>query len=314
MSNRKTAIAAALLICLCTAAAPVYADKIYAGLVTGSGVAVVDLSALEAWGEIKTGRGPAILAGAGRYVFVSEFEGNSVTVIDPVKDEVVKSLDVGEQPLHIAATPDGSLVVAQDLSGRVTVIEVSGLRELRRIDAPGEVYSLTISPDGRKAYAGGKEGKLWVIDLKKFKLTDELPIPQRVYQTALTASGDRLIVNSLEDAEVTIFSLPGMKVLKKLDAGSQGLALSPDQSELWYGGPGGKIRVYSFSDDKVVAELSRDCDADLDITFSPDGKSAYVAPAGPEMHDIYVFDAGAKKKTGAVHLKETPRGLLYIKE
>ena len=315
MANPKRILAAALLICLCTAAAPVYADKIYAGLVMGPGVAVVDPATLEAWGEIKTGSGQAMLAKAGDYVFATDYEDSAVRVIDAGTDSFLKSIMVGEGPLPIESTPDGRLVLAGNtLSGGVSVIDASGLRELKRVGTPGGVFSLKVSHDGRRAYAAGNEGRLWVIDLKKLAVVDELKVPLRTYQIALSASGDMLAVNSREDEEVTVYALPGMKVLKKIKAGSHGLVFSPDDGELWHGGPGGTIRVYSFAKDETTAEFGRDCDTNLEMAFSPDGKRLYASPAGIEVHDIYVYDTASKKKAGAIHLKESPRGLLYIEE
>jgi YVTN family beta-propeller protein len=290
--------------------------KIYVTLPQEDGVAVVDAASYDAWGFIKTGKYPAKLVATndGKYIFVTLHYENKVQVINTDKDEVVKTIEVGDHPYEMDKTPDGKYLVVGNTRGEsVSIIDIEKLKETGKIKTLGEPFEVRVSPDGRDIYAVNYNGQIQVFDLASMKETARIDIPQDVNQILFSRSGDMLFVNSLADHEVSIMDRSRLKPVAKIKSGVEGLALSPDGNELWSGGPDDRISVYSLVKNEVVATPSRGGNfTNLEITFSPDGKVVLAGPSGDSAHNVNVYDADKKEKTGEIVLKGAPGGILYL--
>jgi YVTN family beta-propeller protein len=95
----------------------------------------------------------------GAKVYVSNYLGNSVTVIDAVTNQVKTTIAVGTRPAGIAVSPDNSRVyVVNNGSNSVSVIGVVSDLVLAPVAVGSAPESIAISPDGARAYvtnAGG---------------------------------------------------------------------------------------------------------------------------------------------------------------
>lgn len=95
----------------------------------------------------------------GAKVYVSDYLGNSVTVIDAVTNQVKTTIAVGTRPAGIAVSPDNSRVyVVNNGSNSVSVIGVVSDLVLAPVAVGSAPESIAISPDGARAYvtnAGG---------------------------------------------------------------------------------------------------------------------------------------------------------------
>ncbi|MEZ0231123.1 MAG: hypothetical protein ACAI25_21080, partial [Planctomycetota bacterium] len=134
-------------------------------------VTVLDLAppAMKVAGTVGVGYQPRGVAVArdGRRAFVALSGDDPVSVVDLADLAVVASAVVGDEPWHVALTPDGSrLAVGHARSMDVRVPDATDLKPLHAVRLRGHnVRQLAVSPDGAWAYVanvaerGGKTNK-----------------------------------------------------------------------------------------------------------------------------------------------------------
>ncbi|MBP3193200.1 DUF5074 domain-containing protein [Natronogracilivirga saccharolytica] len=86
--------------------------KAYVTNLYGDNVSIIDLDLMEETGQIDAGPGPEGIVVAEGYAFVALSGlglGNEVAVIDIQNHELVKTLEVGDNPVHITRSPDGMI-------------------------------------------------------------------------------------------------------------------------------------------------------------------------------------------------------------
>ena len=87
----------------------------------------------------------SVTSNDGKELYVSTGRGNSVVVIDAVKNEVAATIAVGNRPWGIALSPDGSkLYTANGASNDLSVVDVSARKELKRIKAGDGPWGIAI--------------------------------------------------------------------------------------------------------------------------------------------------------------------------
>ncbi len=275
----------------------------------GSSVEVVDPALLDSWGDIQTGKNPMMLAASkdGSYVFVSIYGEGKVQVIDTKTDKVVNDINLGQGPHAMDISPDGGLLAAGILDEpKVYIIDAKEFKVIKAITTLGGVSEVKFSPDGKKLYVVQREKPMQVIDMANMEPVAEMNIPTETYDIAFSKSGDKLYVNSTDDGNMSIIDIKTSAVLKKIPAGKTGLAVSPDGNEIWFGGPGDKITVYSLTKNAVIATLPQDCDRNFTLLFSPDGKTVLATPAGKDNLKLYVYDAIKKTRKGVGRTQRQP--------
>ncbi|MBW3623015.1 MAG: hypothetical protein KY468_06340 [Armatimonadetes bacterium] len=143
-------------------------NKAYVTLLFTGEVAVVDLPSLEVLKTIPTGEGPTGVQAAEGKVYVtntaflgydaatmtSTFGPGTVSVIDPAKDEVVRTLSVPVNPQDMALDPQGRLHVVSvgnygDVAGAVTVFDPKTDQAVGTVPIGGSPSFLAITPAGK---------------------------------------------------------------------------------------------------------------------------------------------------------------------
>jgi YVTN family beta-propeller protein len=149
-------------------------------------------------GPDETGPLPYALAVAGRKLYVSEWNGGGVSVIDTAMGTVVKRIPTGGHASGLAVSPDGArLFVANALSDTVSVIDTSDDTVAATVDvspyprAPmGSLpNAVALSPDGKALYvANGGNNDVAVVDTATYTIRGL--IPTAWFPSALMVSGD----------------------------------------------------------------------------------------------------------------------------
>jgi YVTN family beta-propeller protein len=230
----------------------------------------VSLFDLETNVEIaRLGLGPHIphevaVSGDGRYAATGEYGGNDdpgrhVVVIDVANARITGRVDLGpnSRPHSLAFLPDGRHVVAtMERADRIAVVDIVRLAVLRTYPTGGrEGHMVRLSPDGAYAYvtSRGAEGTLSVIALRE----DKPPV--------VIATG----------------------------AGAEGLAVSPDGTEVWVvNRTAGSISVVNTATLTVVATLPVHAGAgraEISVggrVLVPNGTSATAAQKFLSVYDL----------------------------
>jgi YVTN family beta-propeller protein len=231
-SGRIATLAGSLV--LASLAARVFGAELSGTLIvanqTGGSVSLIDLDT-----EVEIARvpiGPRVpheiaVSPDGRFAVTGEYGGNDdpgrrVVVIDVVNARIKGYVDLGpvSRPHSFAFLPDGRRVVAtMEQADRIALVDIEHLAVLKTFPTGGrQGHMVRVSPDGASAYVAsrGGEGTLSVISLR-----ESLP-------PVVIATGE----------------------------GAEGLAVSPDGTEVWVvNRTAGTISVVNTGTLGVVATL-----------------------------------------------------------
>ncbi len=103
----------------------------------------------------------------GSRLYVVSQEGNSLLVVDPKKQKVLKKIAVGEQPHSIVLSHDGETAyISNQWADNVSVVDLLGLRVKDTLNTADGPAGLTLSKDGSVLYvANSYSSNISVIDL-----------------------------------------------------------------------------------------------------------------------------------------------------
>jgi YVTN family beta-propeller protein len=97
----------------------------------------------------------AVRSADGKLLYLTNSEGNSITIIDVAKQENVGRIATGAGPNRIAIAEGGrTLVYSMQTGESVGFADIPSRKQTAEIKLPGPPLSFTLSPDGRYGYAG----------------------------------------------------------------------------------------------------------------------------------------------------------------
>jgi YVTN family beta-propeller protein len=301
--------------------------KAYVTNSLGDDITMIDLGTLKSTGTIKVGkRVHGICAQAdGQKMFTTIESEKTLKVIDTATNEVTATIPLTGRPNQCAATPDGHYVAVpiRDVGG-VDIIDTreSKIVKVLPVNAP------------HNAYNTGRNDVLWVssmgdhqinrINLKTMEYTDKIPVAGIPRPYAVTKDEKTLYVALSDYHGFEIVSIPDKKEIAKVDlppappadcalephTETHGLALSPNEKELWVTSlSDGGVYVYDIATKKFSKEISTG-ECPNWIGFSPDGK--YVTVSNCASNDATIIDAKTQKALATIKTGEGPKRLLAM--
>jgi DNA-binding beta-propeller fold protein YncE len=175
--------------------------------------------------------------------FTTNITAKSVSVLDLVRDTLIRNIDVGQRIEGIAINPDASEVWLGANDGKVVLVyNPSSGEKVATIDGFGMAYRMAVTPDNKFVVVSdpGAE-RVMVVDAKSHKILHTLemtnlpgrsgeeaahPSPQGVI---LSRDGKLGFVTLKALGEVAVIDIAAGKVLKtlKVGGGSDGVGFSP---------------------------------------------------------------------------------------
>src|SRR5439155_1647947 len=121
----------------------------------------------------------AVFSPDGKWLYVSSEEADSVDIVDLARNEVVKSVKVGDRPRGIGFLPDSSRAyVAAENADTINVFDVAKGEVVARIKAGSRSNGVTVHPDGKRVYvSSGGEGSVQVFELPTVTVIGTTPLP-----------------------------------------------------------------------------------------------------------------------------------------
>jgi DNA-binding beta-propeller fold protein YncE len=97
----------------------------------------------------------AVLSQDAKLFYLTNSEGNSITIIDIARQENIGRISTGQGPNRIALLRDGkTLVYSMQAGESVGFADIPSRKQTAEIKLPGPPLSLSLSPDGNYAYIG----------------------------------------------------------------------------------------------------------------------------------------------------------------
>lgn len=345
MKPRLLALASFVLAVAAAASLPAQTpasttEKLYISLENTDNLAVVDLKTFTHTKTLKVGNHPhgqASPASQDKLYVAAEISG-TVTLVDTIRDEVIKTFDVGfgVEPQNGAITPDGRFLYQPSYAGYWQVFDTQKEQIIEYIHTLGIGHNTVMSPDGRFAYllpiVGGPghfarpslglprthPKEVTVVDARAHKVVGTIPVGSGPRPGTISPDGKRLYMNVDDLLGFLVIDTAARKVIGKatytltpdeeaVRSRSHGIAVANDGKEVW---SNDVVHNLTFVFDVTVNPPKQIARFPVGrqpywIMASKDSKTIYVAC--PSSDELIAFDVVAKKEKGRIQFPKGSR-------
>lgn len=264
---------------------------------------------------INVGDGPTGVAVSpdGDYVYVSNRQDGTVSVIDTGSDSVAATIPVGDDPLEVAVSPDGDHVyVTSLLDGAVSVIDTE-TDSVTTIAVGNGPRGVAVSPDGDTAYVTNLgDGTVSVIDTASNTVTSTIAVGDGPGLVAVSPDGDTAYVANLGDETVSVIDTETNSVTKTIAVGElpAGVAVSPDGDRVYVANSDGTMSVIDTETNTVTATIAVG-GGPRGVAVSPNGTRAYVTNDAVTIDGdtVTVIDTETNTVIATIAVGGGPRGV-----
>jgi YVTN family beta-propeller protein len=267
---------------------------------------------------------------AGR-AYVSNEDGESVTVLDTQKDEVVATVPVGKRPRGMKLSLDGSrLYVAvsglpkcppsvpdeecaklkRDLSADgIATIDTATLKVTGLLKSGSDPEQFDLSRDGKHLFISNEDSaQVSVLDTVDGSIIATIPIGHEPEGVRTSPNGKWIVVTSETDSTVSIIDTGSLKVLKTVAVGMRprDVAFTPDSKAVYVSGEGDaslfRVAIPAGEPATRVLQLRKEA-RPMGVVFDAARKRIYVSTGrGGTIAVVQQDDGGGKL------IKEIPVG------
>lgn len=323
-------------------------QKLYVLSSLGDDVTVIDVASNKIIGSIAVGDRPHGIAAprAHDVLYIATEFDNSLAVIDPVNDVVVKKYRIfGSRPNEIDVTSDGRFVYLPILGhGVYEVFDTETETIVARIATNGFPHNAVISPDDRFAYLSAMDrgmasaealserglpttlnDKIYVVDVATHSVVATIPTGDAPRPIAISPDGNWLYVNVDGLQGFLVLDLIARKQVARVTyeltvdeqatvSRSHGLIVTSDGKEVWASDVNlGLVFVFDVTQNppKQVARLDNEAPVYW-MTITPDGKTIYVSSAPGDV--VTAYDVQTRTKTHTIQLAKgkSPKRMLVL--
>ena len=121
-----------------------------------------------------------VLSKDGRLIYMTNSDGNSITILDVTKQENIGRIETGKGPNRIALTPDGKTLVYSMLADETLgFADIAARKQTLVLKLPGPPLSMTMSPDGAWAYVGVQDkDTVAIVSIAERKIVKTFKTPE----------------------------------------------------------------------------------------------------------------------------------------
>ena len=142
-------------------------------------VAVIDTRTDRLLARLPVGRVPhqVVVSDVAGKLVASNTADDTISIVD-LRSLQTKTLELDDEPEHMALAPDGVLLAIGNLAaGTVSLVSLEQERELARVSGLFDPHNLTFSPDGALLYVANLGANhVSVVDVASAKVIHEIPV------------------------------------------------------------------------------------------------------------------------------------------
>lgn len=321
-------LAGGALLCIFPNALHAQSTRLYVGNSVADNISVIDLNSLRVIGDIKVGphvHGMAVQADGARLFSTSEGD-NTLRIFDTSTDKLVSEIKLTGRPNQCAVTPDGKYVAipirdkdSVDIvdTAQQKVVKVLPVKAPHNAFNAGSSRYLFVSSMGDHA--------INMIDLEKMDYAASIPTGGVPRPYVITHDGSTMYVAVSDLHGFVIVDIPEKKVVRRVEMPAEhptphehpgepintlthGLALSPDEKELWVTSLlDDAMYVYDVKSQKIVGHIPVGSGPNW-VAFSPDGKYVCVSNAADD--DVSIIDVKARREVARLKVGREPKRLV----
>lgn len=303
-------------------------ELLYVGNSKGNEVSVIDLASQKVIREITTGKDVhcvALTKDGKRLFTTSEIEHTLITS-DTATGKILGTVKLPGKPNQCAVTPDSHYVTVPIRDGDSVAIVDVPQQKIVRVLPIKEPHNSVNTGSNKYMYVSSMGGhEIDIIDLEKLEYSAHIPVGGRPRPFVVSKDGRTMYVAVSDLHGFNIVDIPEKKLLQRVqlpsehpapprprqfetpDTQTHGLALTPDETEIWVTSLlDDCIYIYDLKAKKVTAKLPTG-DGPNWVVFTPDGKLACVS--NTDSDDVSIFSVKDRRELSRVKVGRVPKRL-----
>ena len=247
-------------------------------------------------------------------LYVVNKSADSISILNASTLEVEQTIRVGRNPHELAVAPDGSkLYVANAGGNSVSVVDLETYTETNKIESPDFSYphGIIFMPDARYALVTSEQAsKIVLIDAVADEVVRSIDTDQGgTHMATIDSAGEWAYFTNRESNTVSFMDLDDFRIVANVAVGqgSEGFALSPDESEIWVSNREARsISVIDVASRQVVATLPAG-ERPNRVAFTPDGRFVLIPMGSGE---VTVYDTSTREIIDTITLGSGGGGIV----
>ncbi|MEZ5488922.1 MAG: hypothetical protein R3F50_01225 [Gammaproteobacteria bacterium] len=271
----------------------------------------------------------------GSQIYISNEALHTLDVVDSRTLRVKRRIHLSGRPNNVAVSKDGSKVYVgiMEAPGAVDVIDVVNMENIKTVPTVGPIHNVYVTPDGRYAVAGSiQRSTINVIDTATDEMawTKEMDsgIRPMIFDTHPDGSTKNIFVQLSDFHGFAVVDFNSRQEVARIEhppvegeeahldglqaAPAHGLGVSPDGRTLWSTSKVySHVYIHSLPDLKEIGRVFVGQHPEW-VTFTPDGKTAYIGAAGDNA--TYAVDTESMTVVAKIDVGQTPKrvGTVYM--
>ena len=270
----------------------------------------------------------------GSQLYLSNEALHSLDVVDSRTLRVKRRIPLSGRPNNISVSKDGRKVYVgiMEMPGSVDIVDTQTMTNVKTVPVEGAIHNVYVTPDGKHAVAGSiHTSTINVIDTATDELAWTLKMSAGIRPMAFDTNPD----GSTKNIYVQLSNFHGFAVVdfnKRKEiarvehppvpgevahtdglqtAPAHGLGVSPDGKTLWSTSKVySHVYVLSLPDLREIGRVFVGQHPEW-VTFTPDGKYAYIGAAGD--NETYAIDVAAMKAVATIPVGQVPKRVATVR-
>jgi YVTN family beta-propeller protein len=204
--------------------------KLYVANFKGGTVQVVNLATQKVERTLNAKRATHFgVVPNGRWIYLTNWDENRVTILDGQAEEVLKTLTMAENPNHITVSRDSKLVFVTNYSSdTLTVVDAEAGAIIKTIKVGHHPMAPAITPNGRWLYVSNIDsGTVSVIDVERQEVVKEIVTKGTPQHVALDRGGRLLYVTNPEREGLQVIDTFTNSVIRDIYTGPDPQQIAP---------------------------------------------------------------------------------------
>lgn len=303
-------------------------NRLYVGNSVADNISVIDLNSLKVIGGIHVGpqvHGMAVQADGSRLFSTSEGD-NTLRVFDTSAGKLVSAIKLTGRPNQCAVTPDGKFVAIpiRDKDS-VDIVDVAQQKVVKTLPVKAPHNAFNAGSNRYLFVSSMGDHAIKEIDLDSMDYSAAIPTGGVPRPYVITGDGRTMYVAETDLHGFVVVDIPEKKVVRRVEMPAEhptphehpgepintlthGLALSPDEKELWVTSLlDDAMYVYDVKSQKIVGHVLTGSGPNW-VAFSPDGKYVCVSNAADD--DVSIIDVKARREVARLKVGREPKRLV----
>jgi YVTN family beta-propeller protein len=231
---------------------------------------------------------------AGAYAYITNYDDQTVSVINTATNTVTATVPVGRDPYGIAVSPDGTKAyVTNQAINTVSIIDIPTNKVTSKVKVGNYPWGIAVNPAGTKVYVANCDSNtVSVIDTATNTVKATVSVGKWPAGVAVNPSGTKVYVTNILSNDLSIIDATTntVKTTVSLGSNSEGVAVSPDEKKVYV--------------TKATVSLGSNPEG---VAVSPDGKNIYVTNRGSST--VSVIDTAKNTVTATIPVGGYPQGV-----